>query len=47
MEEKIEPPQVLKSISEAPVASTVVKKEEKPTQDGPRPGERLSSWQFI
>lgn len=34
---------VLKSISEAPPAKVVAKKEEKPTSEGPRPGERLNN----
>ncbi|KAL3649835.1 ALBINO3-like protein 1, chloroplastic [Castilleja foliolosa] len=38
---KKEQPTVLKTISEAPVASTVVEKEEKPTSQGFRPGDRF------
>lgn len=39
--------QNLKSVSVAPPAKKVVRKEEKLTPEGLRPGERLSRWQFI
>ncbi|KAL6569177.1 hypothetical protein OROHE_003458 [Orobanche hederae] len=38
---------VLKAISETPVAKKVVEKDEKITSEGLRPGERLTSWQFV
>lgn len=42
-----EPTETLKSISEAPPVKKVVKKEEKLTPEGLRPGERLDRWLFL